>query len=280
MRKIRKLIPWLLLAVAVALSVVLLVQTYGRQRQSQLIPEKVAARLGQDATEGFAGAASGVKDFFVWLVNWREMARENQANAQQIAQLTAERDLLAQQLAEGSETAALVDYQQTLNMDSLYAKVIAKEPGSWIEQFTVNRGSRDGVAVDMIVVNEEGLVGRVMEVGETYAKVITIVDPRSSISIMLERSRDEGILKGAQDAGASSPQCSLEYLPFNADMVPGDRVVTSDLGGVFPRGLTVGTIVEAASAKNSGQYAVVEPAVDFGHINHVLILTGLQAQGE
>ena len=56
---------------------------------------------------------------------------------------------------------------------------------------------------------------------------------------MLERSRDEGILKGAQDAGASSPQCSLEYLPFNADMVPGDRVVTSDLGGVFPKGRCV-----------------------------------------
>ena len=71
-----------------------------------------------------------------------------------------------------------------------------------------------------------------------------------------------------------------KYLPFNADMVPGDRVVTSDLGGVFPKGLTVGTVVEAASAKNSGQYAVVEPAVDFGHISHVLILTGLQAQGE
>lgn len=140
MRKLRKLIPWLLMMVALALSVVLLVQTYGRQRQSQLIPEKVAARLGQGATEGFAGAASGVKDFFIWLVNWREMARENQANAQQIAQLTAERDMLAQQLAESGEVASLTEYQKTLDMESVYAKVIAKEPGSWIEQFTVNPG--------------------------------------------------------------------------------------------------------------------------------------------
>lgn len=276
----RRMIPWLLIAVAGILSVTLLVQTYGRQRQSQMIPEKVAAQLGQGATEGFAGAASGVKDFFIWLVNWREMARENQNYIQQIAQLTAERDLLEEQLAENREAGNILAYQEKLDTASVYARVIARENGSWLEQFTINRGSQDGIAENMVVVNEHGLVGRILEVGESYAKVMTIVDPRSSISIMLQRSRDEGVLKGTQDAGASSPLCTLEYLPFNADMVPGDKVVTSDLGGVFPRGLTVGTIVEAASAKNSGQYALVEPAVDFGQISHVLVLTGLQAQEE
>jgi len=274
----RRVIPWFLMVLAIVLSVTLLVQTYGRQRQNQMIPEKVAAQLGQGATEGFAGAASGVKDFFIWLVNWREMARENQSYAQQIAQLTAERDLLEEQLAETRQNSGILTYQAQLNTQSVYARVIARENGSWLEQFTINRGTNDGIAVDMVVVNEDGLVGRIMEVGESYAKVITIVDPRSSVSIMLQRSRDEGVLKGTQDAGARSPQCTLEYLPFNADMVPGDKVVTSDLGGVFPRGLTVGTIVEAASAKNSGQYALVEPAVDFGQISHVLVLTGLQMQ--
>lgn len=276
----RRAIPLFLMAFAMILSVTLLVQTYGRQRQSQIIPEKVAAQLGQGATEGFAGAASGVKDFFIWLVNWRELARENQNYVQEIAQLKAERDLLEEQVAANAEVQGILNYQTQLKTQSVYARVIARENGSWLEQFTINRGAADGVAVDMVVVNEDGLVGRILEVGETYAKVVTIVDPRSSVSIMLQRSRDEGVLKGNQDAGAGKPQCTLEYLPFNADMVPGDKVVTSDLGGVFPRGLTVGTIVEAASAKNSGQYALVEPAVDFGQISHVLILTGLQAQEE
>jgi rod shape-determining protein MreC len=279
MGKWQKLVPWLLFFVALALSGVLLVQTYGRQRESQMLPEKVAASIGQGTTEGFSAVTSAVKDFFTWLIHWRELANENQQAQMEIAQLTTERDLLTQQVAEYEQIQAILGYQQTLtDMKTVYAKVIAKEPGSWIDQFTINKGSADGIAKDMVVVNDQGLVGRVTEAAEHQATVVTIVDPRSSISIMLERSRDEGIFKGAQDTTQSAPLCSLEYLPFNADMVPGDRVVTSNLGGVFPKGILVGTVVESASAKNSGQYAVVEPAVDFGHISHVLVLTDLKEE--
>ena len=277
----QKLVPWLLFFVAIALSLVLLVQTYGRQRESQLLPEKVAASIGQGTTEGFSGVTSAVKDFFSWLIHWRELANENRQAQLDISQLTTERDLLAQQVETFAEVKAILEYQQSLaDMKTVYAKVIAKEPGSWIDQFTINRGVTDGIAKDMVVVNEQGLVGRITEVADHQSTVVTIVDPRSSISILLERSRDEGIFKGAQDTTATSPLCSLEYLPFNADMVPGDRVLTSDLGGMFPKGLLVGTVVESASAKNSGQYAVVEPAVNFGHIGHVLVLTGLGGEGQ
>ena len=160
------MVPWLLLILAVSLSVVLLVQTYGRQSYSQAIPEKVLAQLGRGTTEGFSGAASDVKDFFTWLIHWRELAEENQQYKQQLAQLKAENEQLSQVAQENDELAALLDYKQnTLKFDSIFAKVIAAEPGSWINEFTVNRGSEDGIAVDMIVVNENGLVGRVIEVG-------------------------------------------------------------------------------------------------------------------
>jgi len=124
----------------------------------------------------------------------------------------------------------------------------------------------------MCVVGLRGLIGRVVEVGTTYSKVGTLLDPSMAVSVVAERSRDEGVLKGLQSSGEGEQRCDLLYLPFDADLVPGDTVVTTDLGNVYPRGLPVGTIVEVSLESNANVTALVEPAEDFHHIENVLVI--------
>lgn len=273
MRKLRRIIPWILAVAILVTSAALLVRTYNQQRTEQTIPEQVAVKLGKGASEGFSGAVSAVKDFFTWLFDWRTLARENREYSNKMAEIAAENDLLRSQAREYSELLTLANRETFKGLETVTARVISTEPGSWLREFTVNRGSKDGIAVDMVVVNEKGLVGRVFSVTEETAEIMTIVDPRSSVCVYLDRSDDEGIMKGTQEASATEPVCSVEYLPFNADIVPGDRILTSDLGGVYPRGLTVGTVIEASSS-GSSRYAVVRSDVDFAHLDYVLILTG------
>ncbi len=263
-----------MLVVVITGSVLLLIRTYHRQRAEMAIPEAVTARMSSGTAEGFAKVGTGMKDFFIWLFNWRGLIAEKQEDAMQIAQLTAQNDLLEQQAKEYGTLLKTVEYQSGLPMRTVCARIIAREPGSWLREFTVNVGTKDGVEKDMVVIAQKGLVGRILRAEETSSVVLTIVDPQSSVAIALERSGDDGIMKGTTDSGAESPLCHLEYLPFDVDIAPGDRVLTSGLGGIYPKGLTVGTVTEASVAVKSDSYALVMPEVDFGHLDYVLILTG------
>ena len=125
----------------------------------------------------------------------------------------------------------------------------------------------------MAVVNGDGLVGRVYEAGLNYAKVLSIIDTRSRLSCLVQRTRDEGILRGGMSDTDDEAECSVYYLPNVNNIVPGDVVVTSGTDQIYPKGLPIGAITQISlSAGSEGNFAVVSPSVDFLHIEEVLIL--------
>ena len=125
----------------------------------------------------------------------------------------------------------------------------------------------------MAVVNGDGLIGRVYEVGLNYAKVLTIIDPRSSLGCLVQRTRDNGILRGGVSDSDDTAECYVYYLPNVNNIMPGDTIVTSGTDELYPQGITVGTVSEVSlSAGSEGNYAIVTPAVDFLHIVEVLVL--------
>ena len=157
--------------------------------------------------------------------------------------------------------------------DLVSAFVIGQDPMEKYYAFTVDRGSRDGVAVNDVVITPEGAVGRVAAVSYNYAEVLTILDPAVSMGCTISRTREIGLAEG-ESLLAQDNRLKMSYLPRETLAAANDLVVTTGLGGVFPSGLIVGT-VEDVIPESSGKsmYAVVRPAADVRDVTSVFIIT-------
>lgn len=158
------------------------------------------------------------------------------------------------------------------------AFVIGRDPLEKYYGFTIDRGTRDGVAVNNVVISPEGAVGRVMAVGYNYAEVLTVLDPAVSMGCTISRTRDIGLAEG-DSLLAQEGLLKMSYLPRENLVAAGDLVVTTGLGGVFPAGLVVGT-VEDIVPETSGKsmYAVVAPAAEVRTITSVFVITNYDAE--
>lgn len=194
------------------------------------------------------------------------------------ARLRMENEQIALLEAENERLRKAVDFAEKTQMEYVGAFVIAREPGSWFSTFTIDRGTADGVQTGMAVVTPDGLAGVVIEAQEHMASVRAVADAYSSLVGMVERTRDQGVLNGMLSSGSSN-QLEMVYLPEQADLTIGDRVLTTGLEGVYPKGLLVGTISQIA--RRSAQHesmVIVKPAVDFDHLEEVLVLIETEAQ--
>ena len=176
--------------------------------------------------------------------------------------------------AENQRLRALLGYKQSATQFNLVAaRVIGRESATWSCVIEINRGTRDGVDVDMAVVTEKGLVGHVIEAGPTSSKVELILDPRSSVGTLVQRadSRVAGIVEGDMD-NPTMPR--MVNIPKTADVDEGDVIVTSGFGGVYPKGLMVGTVSEMRNDEGGLlKIAILEPAVDFQRLEDVMVIT-------
>jgi rod shape-determining protein MreC len=156
--------------------------------------------------------------------------------------------------------------------ERLLGKVVAMSPGNWFSSFTIDVGENHGVEVDDPVVNADGLVGRISTVYDSYATVITIVDGRSSVAGLIERTRDDGIIRGNLYLNEQDEACHMFYLPAEAEYQPGDRVLTSGLDGIYPKGLLIGQVKGVSHDMSAERYAVISPSVNFRHVEEVFVL--------
>ena len=156
------------------------------------------------------------------------------------------------------------------NYKTIPGDVINKDISNYSRTITLNIGSRDGVKKDMTVIAEEGLVGHVISVTENTAKVQTIIDPASSVSSMLSTTKESIICKGTLEDKAT---LKAMYIPTEASVIQGDTIQTSGLGGLYPKGLQIGTIKKIVDTENlTDRYALVQVSVDFNKLNSVLVI--------
>lgn len=199
---------------------------------------------------------------------------QNELLKNEVVQLRQQNLTAAEYAAENERLRNLLGYKQTASQfDLMAAQVIGREQATWTSMIVVNRGSSDGVARNMPVVTEKGLVGVVTEVSPNAAKVQLVLDPRCSVGTLIQRpeSRVAGIVQGNIE-DALTP--NMINIPKNSDVVEGDIIITSGFGGIFPKGIMVGK-VKSLHDDGGGllEVAVVEPAVDFQRLEDVLIIT-------
>ena len=158
------------------------------------------------------------------------------------------------------------------NMNPIACTVIGRDDGNYFATFTINRGSRDGIKEFMAVTISGALVGYTETVNETESTVRTIIDSEASIAGLIQSSRDQGTVRGTLGIDGKA-MCRMYYLPDDHLPRPGDVVVTSGVGMSFPKGIPIGTVRESTRGMDANkQYIVVEPKVDFEHLEYVIVL--------
>lgn len=211
---------------------------------------------------------SGNEQFFI---NVDEMKAENE-------KLKKENSELQQTLREfeivKAENSTLREYVNLTDKYSEYttypAYVVQSDISNYSKTIIINAGKKDGIDVNMPVISDKGLVGHVISVTENSAKVQTIIDTSSIVTCTMSTTRDSIAARGVID---SDKELKGSYIPTEANVLDGDSVETSGIGGIYPKGIHVGTIKRVVNTKNiTNRYAIIETAVDFKKLETVLVI--------
>ena len=198
---------------------------------------------------------------------------QNKLLRQEVELLRAQNLTASETASENQRLRSLLGYKQTaVQFDLVAARVIGRESASWTSVIVINRGTMDGVANNMAVVTELGLVGHVIDAGISSAKVQLLTDPRSSVGTLIQRpeSRVAGIVKGDIKNPALPHMVNI---PKDSDVQVNDVIVTSGFGGVYPKGIIVGKITDIHNEEGGLlKYGVVTTSVDFQKLEDVAVI--------
>lgn len=193
-----------------------------------------------------------------------ELQKKNEELTSELAQLTE-----AQKTAERLES--LLGLQSTYNLQSTAARIIGSTGDAWSQTVTIDKGSANGFEIGMPVCNSGGVIGQIIEVSAATSTVRLINDENSGVSAMVQSTRAQGMLQGQPDG-----TLMLSYVPADADVKVGDVIITSGLGGRFPKGLPLGTVSSVSRAANATYYTIVVRAISTAESNEeVLVITSL-----
>ena len=212
------------------------------------------------------------KDKGKYFKNVNSLSAENNQLKEDLLIARAELNRLKLIENENAQLEALLKTKtQYEDYSTIGAKVIAKEPGNWFSTFVIDKGTNYGLEKNMVVITAEGLVGKINECGYNYSKVTSIINDTDAVSAQSLRTNDIGYVSADFSKDAL---CKMQYSREITDILVGDEIVTSRLSEIFPQGISIGHIKKlTVDDKTSMKYAIIEPSVDFGKLDYVLVIT-------
>jgi rod shape-determining protein MreC len=217
----------------------------------------------QIASQGTGNWIKSLQDNYDTAAGFRS---EIERLRKRIQSLEVERQKLLEAQATNIRLKQLLDFRSHLSGETVSASIIANSASSWFRSSLLDKGSADGVRKGMAVVTPLGVVGQVVAVTPRTSKVLLLNDPNSGIDVIVQRTRTRGIVSGSLDNGTV-----LKYVKRSEDVQEGDRLITSGIDGVFPRGLMVATVIKVHKQQlGLFQFIEVLPAVQFSRIEEVL----------
>ena len=244
-----------------------------RGRFAMPITENLVMTIMSPFQRAFSWAGNQLASLKDSVTEISHLHEQNKQLREEVELLRAQNVTASEYASENQRLRSLLGYKQVATQfDLVAASVIGRESASWSSVITINRGTLDGVANNMAVVTELGLVGHVLESGLNSAKVQLLIDPRSSVGTLIQRpeSRVAGIVEG-DIKNPSYPR--MVNIPKDSDVQVNDTVVTSGYGGVYPKGLVVGKIIEIRNEEGGLlKYGVIDTSVDFQKLEDVAII--------
>ena len=260
-----------LLGIVITMVILLLIVIFSNREANTSFFENIANKLVMPVQNGLTylkNKISGNSTFFVDISNLKNENKELKEKNSQLEQSLRELENIR------TENETLKEY---LGLTEKYGEyrtvpgyIINKDISNYSKTIVINVGKKDGIEKNMTVIADEGLVGYVISVTDNTAKVRTIVDTSSSMSCLMSTNKESIVCKGTLE---NNSELKAMYIPTDANLVQGDSIETSGLGGIYPKGIHVGTIKKIINTKNiTDRYALVETAVDFTKLNTVLVI--------
>ena len=212
----------------------------------------------------------------------KKLAKENEKLKEQVDELTAKNNNLSQQQEEVERLRALYELDQEYSeYEKIGAQVIGKDSGNWYDTFIINRGTEDGVEVDMNVIADGGLVGIVTNTGKDWATVRSIIDDSSNVSASVTSISQNCIVTGDLQMMDEGKIRFIQLTDKENQVQEGDKVVTSSVSSKFLKGILIGYVSEVEDdANNLTKTGTIIPAVDFENIQEVLVIKQLKQQAD
>jgi len=217
------------------------------------------------------GLIKGVQENYLTLTGYKA---DNEKLRERITQLELERNRLLEAEATNQRLQQLLDFRSHLPSVTVTATIIANSASNWFQSCLIDKGSAHGVRAGMSVVTPLGVIGRVVEVTAQSAKVLLLTDPNSGIDVIVQRTRARGIVSGSLENSTI-----LKYVKRSEDVQIGDRLITSGLDGIFPKGLMVGTVTKVRK-QTLGLFQAIEviPAVTTAQTEVVLVVNARESK--
>jgi len=260
----------------VAIILIIMIGITSKQRENITFIEKWIGNIITPVQNVISRGVNGIKQGINSIADMANLKVENENLKKEVESLQQEVLRLNMTRSELEELKALkyaLNYIEDDNKyDIISAGIIGKGPGNWFNIFTVNAGEKQGVKKDSIIFDSNGLVGKVYEVGGNWSKVISIIDNNSSVSFQIMRDSN---LQGIVTGSITNEITGYLFDPL-ADIIVGDKIVTSGLG-TYPEGIIIGEIIEVDKSSDHLLKTIkVEPAVNFKRITKVVIMEPVQ----
>lgn len=265
----------ILLLVAMLFAQLLMMSSNLKRTNGSSLLESGVLRASSPVLEATRVVSGGVGSFAERVKEIRTARDDNAILRREVSDLRMELARLREDSLENERLRRLLEMRQELAPRALGAHVVSTNLSSQARMLVIDRGTEDGVVPDLPVVAWGGAVGRVVYADAHLAKVRLISDPAGGAAGLVQRSRVPGIIQGKGEGPVS-----LAYVPSYADVAQGDRVVTSGKDGVFPRGFTIGRVVSVGKEPGVSKTILVQPELDFGELEEVLVLLDKSGGGE
>ena len=230
--------------------------------------ESIVLKVFSPINRGISLATDNMRNYIRAIAEFKRVEEENKKLKEKIEATLQENAILKEKLIAYNRLKELLELKESFSYEMIPSLVISREPGNWFNSVIIDRGRVDGVKENMAVATYYGLVGRIVSVDSRTAKVLLILDQRSAVGGMIQRSRDIGVVKGSE-----SNYCYMEYLSHDADIKINDIIITSGLGSIFPKGIKIGRVVGVKKEKHAlFQDVLIRPEVDFTKLEEVFVV--------
>ena len=258
--------PYLLLLVLLTLNLGLMSTRIKSAGQRSLLEEAVMS-LMSPFLKGAHWAGQGLSETWGAYADLRGVERENRRLREQIDGLALKAQEAEESRQEVVRLRELLDLRDSVPWTTVAARVIARGADGTARIVTLDRGSHDGVRVNMPVLTPRGIVGRVIEAAPGTSKIQTILDPNSGVAGLIQRTRVQGMIVGSGERG-----CRMEYVSELSNIEVGDVIITSGLDQIYPKGYTIGVVASIGEGEGLTKLVELRPEVDFRRLEEVLVI--------
>jgi rod shape-determining protein MreC len=255
------------LFIAVMLGHIILISAQVNSRAGVPLLEVVTFGTFAEVQRGAAGFTGGFRNAWNTYINLRGARAENERLKKELAALQVQIQQERARAERAVQLERLLGFKNDLKIETLPAGVIGAGATNEFRVITIDRGTKNGVVINMPVIAPTGVVGRVVTATGHAAKVQLLIDRNAAAGALVERTRAQGII-----VGKGENLVRMDFVPATADVKAGDTIVTSGIDGIYPKGFVIGHVQSVSAGNGIYKGVEVRPAADFNRLEEVLVV--------